>query len=363
VIRRALFSALPAAALLVACSHPFAPVLTPSSTIDASCRSGPEEPDRSTGVRWRRPADARERARLDAWCAAVGPVLFREAAPAAAALDDVLFVSWNVHVGSADLDRLLVDLRAGRLSDGRRRTHLVLLLQEAVRGDEVPSALPQGALAAGWIGPAEGDPVDVERLARRQGLAVFYAPSMRNGTVVDLRPPTDRGNAILSTVALSDPLAIELPGPGQRRVAIAARVEFTADGRRVPMSVGAAHLATMGPARSLWLFGAAPLRDRQAKWLSGALPSGFMVLGADLNSWMGGPGEPAARELRHAFPATPAGAREPTFAAGLVLDHMFFRLPPGWRARLVRAPERYGSDHYPLVGWVEAASPQPERAN
>ena len=31
---------------------------------------------------------------------------------------------------------------------------------------------------------------------------------------------------------------------------------------------------------------------------------------------------------------------------------LFFRLPNGWRARYRRINGTYGSDHYPLIGWV-----------
>jgi hypothetical protein len=40
-----------------------------------------------------------------------------------------------------------------------------------------------------------------------------------------------------------------------------------------------------------------------------------------------------------------------------VLDYMFFRPPSGWRPQLRRAPERYGSDHYALIGWLEPPAP------
>jgi endonuclease/exonuclease/phosphatase family metal-dependent hydrolase len=41
----------------------------------------------------------------------------------------------------------------------------------------------------------------------------------------------------------------------------------------------------------------------------------------------------------------------------LRLDHLFFRLPDGWRGRFHRAAERYGSDHYPLVATIDLRSP------
>jgi endonuclease/exonuclease/phosphatase (EEP) superfamily protein YafD len=34
----------------------------------------------------------------------------------------------------------------------------------------------------------------------------------------------------------------------------------------------------------------------------------------------------------------------------LKLDHLFFRLPDGWRGAFHRADDRFGSDHFPLVG-------------
>src|SRR5205823_4163578 len=178
---------------------------------------------------------------------------------------------------------------------------------------------------------------------------------MRNGPASHGHPPTDRGNAILSTVPLSDPLAIELPGERQRRVAVSTSIAIKVDGERVPVSIGSAHLDTLGASRTLWIFGAAQTRAAQAKSLMQALPSGVSIVGADLNTWLG-PSEPAARTLLGFFPSTPAGARQPTFAGGLAMDYMFFRLPPGWRAHLERAPWTYGSDHYPLIGWAD--SPQ-----
>lgn len=35
------------------------------------------------------------------------------------------------------------------------------------------------------------------------------------------------------------------------------------------------------------------------------------------------------------------------------LDHLMFRLPRPRLPRVVRLDGAYGSDHYPLVGWVE----------
>ncbi len=305
-------------------------------------------------MRWVGPDEPGEKARLDAWCAAAGPVLFRdELEPVLPRLDEVLFVSWNMHVGAADIERFVRDVRSGRLSEGRRPAHLVLMLQEAVRGGDVPLRIPDRAAAARRIGSRNLDSVDIDRIARRLNMSVLYVPSMRNGVGSEQDAATDRGNAILSTVPLSEPVAIELPGEGQRRVAVTAVMSVTVERQSMPLSIGTAHLSTRGSVHSLFVFNAMGIRRRQARSLAAALTNGPMILGADLNSWMGGPREPAARDLQQLFPATPSGPREATASAGLVLDYMFFRPPSNWRPRLVRAPERYGSDHYPLLGWLE----------
>jgi endonuclease/exonuclease/phosphatase family metal-dependent hydrolase len=172
---------------------------------------------------------------------------------------------------------------------------------------------------------------------------------MRNGAPSLEHLPSDRGNAILSTLPLSDLRAIELPGERQRRVALTATVQIAGREGPMPVSVATAHLDTLGGPETLWLFGATRTRSRQAQSMMAELPDGPLILGADLNSWLG-PNEPAARDLLRSFPSTPAGSRAPTHAAGLLLDYLFFRAPSGWRASLVRADERYGSDHHPLIG-------------
>ena len=312
-------------------------------------------------IHWSEPVEEAEKRRLASWCAAVGPVLFRPQAASqidrgAPGLDGLTFVSWNVHVGAGDVERFVHDLRAGRLPGGRRPEHLILMLQESVRSEGVPLSVPPGASAAAWIGSDKSlERNQVDQLAVTLGMAVFYAPSMRNGLAGDR--PADRGNAILSTLPLADPGAIELPGERQRRVAITARIAVDVSGARIPLSIGVAHLDALGPPRTLWVFGAAATRAAQARSLLAALPPGPMIVGADLNSWLG-PGEPAARLLLDDFPSTPDVARQPTLTRGLVVDHMFFRLPSGWRAHFERAPTRYGSDHYPLIGWMTPAEHQ-----
>jgi endonuclease/exonuclease/phosphatase family metal-dependent hydrolase len=349
-MKRVLAQVALAACVGAACSHAVNSSSVASSRIAASCRDSAAHAPRVT---WIAPPELSEKARLDSWCAAVGPVVVRDrSASRDARLEDVAFVSWNVHVGLAEVERFVGDVREGRLTRGHRPNSIVLMLQEAVRSGDVPVSMPDGATAAGWIGSVNDDAAEIERVGADLNLSVFYVPSMRNGGPTDRRHATDRGNAILSTLPLSAPVAIELPGDGQRRVAVAATTTVAADGRAVPIVVGAAHLATRASSKTLWVFGAMGLRQLQAKSLASALGDGPMILGADLNSWIGGPHEPAARDLLRLFPGTPAGPRQATAAGGLVLDYMFFRPPAGWQAHLERAPERYGSDHYPLIGWL-----------
>ena len=68
-------------------------------------------------------------------------------------------------------------------------------------------------------------------------------------------------------------------------------------------------------------------------------------------------------DLARAFPSTPDGPREATASAGRVLDYLFFRAPSGWHARLRYARSRYGSDHTPLIGWLERGATKGHRVS
>ena len=325
-----------AAVLLSACVR-WAPVtLAPVASSDC----------RSPSLRWFGPGDARERRRLDTWCAGVGDAAIHRVEPVSSHLiriEDITFVSWNVHVGSGDIRTFVRDLRDGRHTAGRKVDQYVLMLQEAVRTDEVP-VFAVGASGADHIAaPDATGSIDIVQIARELGASLIYVPSMRNGKSAN-DPPEDRGNAILSTLPLSDPVAIELPGERQRRVVIVAKA--------ASVSVGTIHLDALGAgSRRLWMFWTPWMRNVQTRSMATRLPGGPLVVGADLNTWHGRD-ELAVRFLRGIVRETPVLVDRQ--GLGLrVLDYLFFRVGESRRARVHHLQDKYGSDHRPLVGWVE----------
>jgi endonuclease/exonuclease/phosphatase family metal-dependent hydrolase len=192
--------------------------------------------------------------------------------------------------------------------------------------------------------------VEVTSAAERLGLSAIYVPSMRNG-----RPGAtteDRGNAILSSVRLSDVTAIELPLERQRRVAIAATVMVKGGEQGVqPVRLVCTHFTNM-VMHHAWILSESG-RLRQARALALALPAeGSLILGGDLNSWFGYR-DSAYRQLAGTMARASAEDRRPTFGP-LRLDHVLFRLPTGWRTEVRRAEQKYGSDHYPLAATIDA---------
>jgi endonuclease/exonuclease/phosphatase family metal-dependent hydrolase len=312
------------------------PALAP--VLPGACRS-PEIP-------WFAPDDTDERRRLDAWCAGVGGATIHSLSGTrteAIGIEEITFVSWNVHVGNGDIRRFVDDLRAGHLTNGRRVDQYVLMLQEAVRTGGVPP-FAEGASGAKHIGTHRGAAsIDIADIAHELGLSVMYVPSMRNGkSTAD--PQQDRGNAILSTMPLSNPVAVELPGERQRRVVIMARAAV--------VSVGVIHLDALGAwHRRLGVFWTPWLRDAQVRSMQAQLPDGPLVIGADLNTWHGRD-ELAVRYLERV--ASDRDVSIDRRGLGLrVLDYLFFRVGPNRRAQYRQVGDRYGSDHHPLVGWVE----------
>jgi endonuclease/exonuclease/phosphatase family metal-dependent hydrolase len=318
-------------------------------------------------VRWHLPMETEDRERLDRWCAPVGsPVVLAPTGLAATGhLDSLAVISWNSHVGGGDLTRLVGDLRAGQLTGGVPLRHFVLLLQEVHRADaRLPRAVAGARVPSRVEGvPATGDRRDIVTTARELGLSLYYVPSMRNGVELSPQPAEDRGNAILSTLPLSQLRAIELPFEAQRRVAVAATIRGSGRHGEWKLQLTSAHLDTRSTgSRVLASLGAG--RRRQAEGLlmglRGEVPA---VVAGDLNTWSLEPLESAVPFLRAHFPQTPIGPEEATFSTGWGysrrLDHMFFRLPSGWLARYARVDDRYGSDHHPLLAWVIPGSAEP----
>ena len=302
-------------------------------------------------IRWLRIGADNEVRALDRWNAGVGPPLVLPHSSVDAGPGTPVLVSWNTHVGAGDVDRLVADLRSGKLT-GRPVTSFVLLLQEAYRsGDSVPSKR-SGSSWASAQQPRRPDATrdDIGAITARLKLAGFYVPSMRNGEPG--KTAEDRGNAILSTMALTDLEAIELPLEGQRRVVVAATIAIPQPGRdAIPFRFVNAHFTNM-VLHHLFLLSESG-RLRQARALVRVLPKeGPLVVAGDFNAWFGYR-DASYKEL--AKVVRPAGSedRRATFGP-LRLDHVLFRLPPGWHASVKRSDDRYGSDHYPLITVLEA---------
>lgn len=331
-----------------------ATVGTPAPANTAACREST-----SHDVTWVHAPDGSDHFTLDAWCAGVGPVVLNPSEVTASDLvaDSLLVVTWNMRVGGGDLDAFVTDLRTGRLTGGGAIDHFVLLVQEAYREGRAVPYLQSGARAAGRIEeetPA-GSRADIVATAAALGLHVFYVPSMRNGARA-ADAPEDRGNAILSTLPLTEPAAIELPYEAQRRVAAAATIDvMTTSGRSWPVRFASVHLDNRSRlARGIATLG--PGRARQARALAEAMVDDTLaVVGADTNAWSIGPLEIAPRILHRSFADTPPHDGKPTHFAGRLgwrLDELFFR---GSRAAMTapqRVDDRYGSDHHAVMAWI-----------
>jgi len=330
---------------------------------------------RSGVIRWTRPTGEQTVAELDRWCNAVGAPLVYDPGtdgPRSSISDGIAVISWNTNVGAADLSRFLADLRSGELT-GTPPEHFVLLLQEVYRsGEEVPVGPAEDWLTPNQLGAPDQPRLreSIEQTAEREGLHLFYVPSMRNGHADEAaggagnagnlaeRGPEDRGNAILSTLPLSDLEAVELPIERQRRVALAATVNGVSP-EGSPWSVRVAsvhldHLSRWGRVhRSL---GAG--RASHAEILIDAFDDEErLVVGGDFNTWFRGPNESAARLMREHFPLPEVPPTDrthvtPFLPVEVLLDYLFFRLPEGWDAGYRVVGDWYDSDHRPLIGWV-----------
>ena len=318
--------------------------------------------------------DTRSNAR---WCETVGPAVLDPVPearfPRPAEVDSLAVVSWNILIGGGDVRRLLrdvLDYECEPSSTGipAGASHFVLLIQEAFRRSDVipdvpelfefpPRIVPESP-PAGWP--------DIVELAGRCGLALYYVPSQRNGSETVDGEREDKGNAILSTLPLRDPIAIELPFEAGRKVAIGATVEGpgTSELRVVSVHLDVAStlyrtLTRANTARlrqSLGLLEALALVETAG---APARPCGHAphpiatVAAGDLNTWSAG--ESAVDQMRVCFPESPPWDGKPTHRS-FPTDYIFFRSGGEGRIGYLegterRVEERYGSDHHARIAW------------
>lgn len=313
-------------------------------------------------------ADESEHRVLARWRRNVGaPVALDLASRAPDGVRALDVLCWNLKVGGARLGALLERLRGGEFGgagEGPERP-LVVLAQEAYRADgSVPARAPEPGAEGGDLTPP--DPEDVVEVARRHGLSLRYAPSMRNGAA-----RSDRGNAVLCTAAIGHAHGFALLYLRQRRVAVAAEVEG------VPrLTLVSAHLDThrrpfSGDSRSYVPGGA---RAEQARRLAEAVVRrdgrGGVVLGGDFNTPLG-ERDPAFRALVRVglTPAHRAHAWRHTHhgPVRLLLDHLLFHPGAGHIESVTvtrldehpsdRGASIFGSDHHPLLARVTLRTP------
>lgn len=267
-------------------------------------------------------------------------------------LDELTVISWNAHLAEGELDALITKLEAGELTGGKPVAHFVLLVQELYRrGDAVPE-FNIADRSAHAIRPRDPDVADINDHAAQLGLSIYYAPSMRNGP--ELRE--DRGNAIISTEPLLDPIALELPLARQRRVTLGAAINIqTATGVR-RLELVDAHLEPLSSPQTLWFFknpraeqvrAILTLLD-QPRYTDRSSTAGVIV-GGDFNTVRSGAKEPAIHLLRDWSTGLASEDHRDTHLMGR-LDYLFVNLPDGWQASTERLENRFGSDHYPVLG-------------
>lgn len=270
--------------------------------------------------------------------------------------DDLTVLSWNAHLAEGELPRLVEELQTGKLT-GTPVRHFVITVQELYRrGDAVPAFDPLDRTAHAIV-PRDPESPDVDDFAASLGLSIYYVPSMRNGAALH----EDRGNAIVSTEPLHDPIALELPLARQRRVALAAAIDVqTAEGVR-RLQIVDAHLEPLSSPKSLWVF--KDPRPAQVRAIRHLLDqprftdpaNAGVILGGDFNTVRGGAGETAYRIAREWGTSLTTEDRRATHMMGR-LDFLFFRLADGWTASTERIDDRFGSDHHPVLGTFARSS-------
>lgn len=346
----------------------------PSHEMSSSSSPGRDCPGEhkagDASITWYFPEASADDGKLEAWCVTVGPPIGL-AHPSAefgslGADDSLTIASWNVNVGGGDLMAFVrdeLDLRCSESASALApdASHFALLIQEALRrSSDIPPAPPQWAIPPPVSEAVRAGPrLDVVEVAERCGLSFVYVAAARNGSEPRDGEREDKGVAILSTLALADFIAIELPYEAARRVAVAATLHASGrDGLRV---VSVHLISTPPPSRVLTTGNASRLRQalavagalRQAELARGATIS--TVLAGDLNTWSDR--ETTLRHLREHFPDSPPPPEEGT-RGPFPTDHLLFRRaeapdsPDVIQGSYLRIESSYKSDHHPLFAWV-----------
>jgi len=326
-------------------------------------------------IAWYGPGQARDKRKLGEWCKTVGPSVI-DSLPSPdygnwVIGDSLAIVTWNVNVGGGDLELFLreeldLDCERGQPTRGRHTPHFALLLQEARRQSHAVPIVPDGRNVPPRIEPDPwpGEHRDIVDIARGCGLALFYVPSMRNGVEETDGTREDRGNAILSTLPLSDFVALELPFEGSRKVTVAATVHSQAgDSLRLVnlhFSVSSTFYRTLTTGNSTRLRQAQGMVEAlsivEAERSPDAAPSIATTAGGDTNTWSDD--ETALQQLRIDFPESPPSGGVVT-RAPFPTDHIFFRQDAERRIELIdgsyrRTESTYDSDHQARIVWLRA---------
>jgi len=274
--------------------------------------------------------------------------------------DSVAVLTWNIQVGGGDLvaflaEELKLECDPEDPAAAKPLFHFVILLQEVHRAS---SSLPEARAGPTIPWRIEPDPppggrLDIVDVAERCGLALLYVPSARNGADQPGLTPEDKGNAILSTLPVTELTAIELPFEAGRKVAVLATIPGPSGERVRVVSV---HLDVASTLARTLISGNAT-RLRQALGLVAALDSMeslTTVIGGDFNTWAAD--ESTLKQLASHFPDSPRWDGQPT-RGPFPTDHIFFRTVEGSGIELVegsyrRIEEPYRSDHVARIVWL-----------
>ncbi len=354
-------------------------------------------PTRDSGTRvesvsWYFPVADDDNRELERWCRTVGPPVIDSMPNGEFGTlderDSLAIAVWNTDAGAGDLLAFItteLELEcsgtSSRLSHGS--SHFVLLLQEALRrSNDIPPEPPQWVIPP----PVKEDPrptprLDVVEVAQQCGLALMYVAGARNGHAERDGKREDKGEAILSTLPLSDFIAAELPYEAARRVAVAATIHNRSGDS---LRVSSVHfISTPPPWRVLTTANTSRLRQalalvdvhRQAELdragaagpgLRACYPNctadssvGFTissVIAGDLNTWSNR--ETTLQHLFEHFPHSPPVLGEPT-RGPFPTDHILFRHNAQRRTHpdqiiastYRRIDDPYYSDHHPIIAW------------